>query len=290
MKLKTILLQLDPAFKDIPSNLEKVSRTLEKLKDEQSLLGCPLVLLPEMIFTGYCFKDKPDIEDYCVDINDKNNLIIKWAMETCQKDSIYLQFGLARKETSQDGSNLFFNSLLLFDYTGSMLVCYDKTHLYYTDDTWACEGSGFKAVDLSLSKDCQVKVGFAICMDFNNYKFEAPWEAYEMATFYANQSVTLLLCCMAWLESPPSNPPESEQEMIIGRLNYWAARLKPIIEKSKIDPVYKCTIVICNRIGQEGDVTFGGTSCCLSVSNGKVELLECLGTQQETELKVTLDL
>lgn len=41
------------------------------------------------------------------------------------------------------------NSLMIINPSGEMIANYRKTHLYYTDETWASEGSGFYAGEIS---------------------------------------------------------------------------------------------------------------------------------------------
>lgn len=37
----------------------------------------------------------------------------------------------------------YYNAALILDSEGEQVANYRKTHLYYTDETWALEGSGF---------------------------------------------------------------------------------------------------------------------------------------------------
>ena len=286
MHLHTILIQSNPVFKNVESNLAKASLVFESLKKDGSLDKKPvLAILPELAFTGYCFKDREDILEYCIDVEKLNeSLIMRWAMEIATRYEVFLQFGVARRTVDEK----LYNSLVLMDPQGKIRIIYDKTFLYYTDETWATEGRGFQTIDVKYSDCPPIKVGFAICMDFNNYKFESPWELYEMATYYADRNVQLLQCCMAWLEAPlPVDcEPPSEKEKMYNRLNYWAARLKPIIFKSGSDSSYRCVVLISNRVGKEGDVVFGGTSCCFIIENGRISLDSCLGTTEEAVLKI----
>lgn len=281
-----ILIQTSPAFKSVETNLAKSSQVFESLNKDGSLDKKPvLAILPEMTFTGYCFKDREDILEYCIDVEKLDeSLIMRWAVEITKRYGVFIQFGVGRKVDEK-----LYNSLVLMDPEGKIRTVYDKTFLYYTDETWATEGRGFQMMDIRYSSDrLPIKVGFAICMDFNNYKFESPWDLYEMATYYADRNVQLLQCCMAWLEAPlpvDSEPP-SEKEKIYNRLNYWAARLKPIIVKSGSDSSYRCVVLISNRVGQEGEVVFGGTSCCFIIENGRISLESCLGTTEEAVLKI----
>jgi len=88
-----------------------------------------------------------------------------------------------------------FNSQTTVDGSGAVVARYDKTHLYFMDEKWAVESNtGFKQTQLALKvlkpggetpraiTRRHVTVTNAICMDINPYRFEAPWEAHELAT------------------------------------------------------------------------------------------------------------
>lgn len=44
--------------------------------------------------------------------------------------------------TKEDGSADLFNSVIIVDGDGEIFGNYRKQHLYYTDETWAEEGTG----------------------------------------------------------------------------------------------------------------------------------------------------
>lgn len=55
----------------------------------------------------------------------------------------------------------YYNSLLVIDGEGEAIANYRKSHLYYTDETWALEGNGF--YDGKLPGLGRTTMG--ICMD-----------------------------------------------------------------------------------------------------------------------------
>lgn len=91
-------------------------------------------------------------------------------------------------------------------------------------------------------------------MDLNPKKFEAPFDAYEFATYHVEMKTDVLFCIMAWQESEEGTHHQpSKQDQITRNHRYWAMRLAPLIEADRT-----CHVVICNRVGLErGKVDYG---------------------------------
>ncbi len=81
-------------------------------------------------------------------------------------------------------------------------------------------------------------------MDLNPRKFEAPFDAFELARHHVKQQTDILFCIMAWQESDPGASSGSE---ITRNHQYWATRLSPLIGMEG----HTCHVVICNRVGIE---------------------------------------
>ena len=128
-------------------------------------------------------------------------------------------------------------------------------------------------------------------MDLNPYKFEAPFNKFEFSiASYENKS-KLIICPMAWLsqQSPSINKELSKQEKLDQAINvklsstannetinYWILRFFPFLKhKFSIMPKWwssteKVNVLICNRVGREDDVVYGGSSCILQFNNEDV--------------------
>ena len=178
----------------------------------------------------------------------------------------------------------YYNAQALVDRRGRLLHLYRKHFLYETDEQWANEGPQFEAVRI---EELRVTVGFGICMDVNPYKFQAPFDLYEFATFHRDHGTQLLLCSMNWLthENRPfikdrnsyndtvataddiaDEPAErGDQELLFTEQNlrYWFVRLSKLIGT-------ECYTVISNRIGNEMGTIFCGNSCILDLQSPKV--------------------
>ncbi|KAK0563568.1 hypothetical protein OC844_002145 [Tilletia horrida] len=249
----------------------------------------------------------------------------------------------------------YYNSAALFDRSGQLIHVFRKHFLYEDDKTWAQEGPGFQYVDLpDIGRLC---VG--ICMDLNRahlpllaayrfsssqlpfytdradsshsfcgtaYDFEAPFGAFELATFCANNGVDILALPTAWLLSPSENSEGPAQEESLKSnttaapsmqtIKYWALRCSPLCadinddadapERASSGRKRRAFLVAANRTGTERGVTFAGSSAILQfdpassaaqeggANNAKaapvVKLLAALGTQQQGAQVVPIQL
>lgn len=168
-----------------------------------------------------------------------------------------------------------YNSTITVSPTGAILATYDKTHLYYTDETWAQESpSGWLTCSLPLpwrnekpasslpSEEKGVNASFGICMDINPHRFTAPWTTYEFATAALRAKTDILLLSMAWLTQPPPSSSSSSMaaeataplaedpnEPDTQTWAYWCTRLQPLIEQRERDII----VVVACRSGAEGE-------------------------------------
>ncbi len=156
------------------------------------------------------------------------------------------------------------------------------------DKTWAEAGSGFQSLRPSWLGG--LRIGLGICMDINPREFEAPWGAFEFATFHKQRQCDLILFSSAWC----NRHPDDEQEGPVDgpdTMKYWASRLRPLVGSSTF-------FLAANRVGKEraellragcrGDVTFVGSSCALSLREPTV--LAALDTTQQALLVITITL
>lgn len=187
---------------------------------------------------------------------------------------------------SGDHQGTCYNSLLVVDENGEMLLNYRKAFLYYADLPWAAEGDmerGFLELGFGNQQEesiKQVDTSFGICMDINPYKFEAPFTAWEFANRVMDTKSQLVILSMAWLTllskeelDELADQPEMET------FNYWIQRFIPLIRRkmeheSAIDGdgSRKIVIVFANRTGEEpstGDkppARYAGTSAIIAVT------------------------
>lgn len=181
-----------------------------------------------------------------------------------------------------------YNSLIVVDENGEVVLNYRKAFLYYTDETWAEEGDverGVMKVEFGGGHGelKRVDTAFGICMDINPYKFEAPFTAWEFANRVLDSRSQLVVLSMAWLTLLSKEELDAlADKPEMDTFNYWIQRFLPLIKRrmshgSEIDgngneSSKKIIIVFANRTGEEpstGDkppARYAGTSAIIAVT------------------------
>ena len=201
-------------------------------------------------------------------------------------------------------TSISYNSTITISPKGDTLAHYRKTHLYYTDETWA-QASATKWLTVELPLDISpalsstnrgtengvpsqtTRTSFGICMDLNPHRFEASWTLYELATHALNSNTKLLLLSMAWLTHKTSTElQESSADPDLETLSYWIERIVPLVNNTEC----KIIVVFANRCGQEPlDARYAGSSWIGSVGFGKIDIWDIAGRAQEKLLCIDTD-
>ena len=257
--MKFALVQFTPIPRNVPENIKRIETLLETITDPD------VILTPEMALTGYIFNSKQEVVAL---LNEYKDLMLQFPIQLAKRFNCMVQVGLPRRCSI---GNLY-NSVLFAEPNGNSKY-YDKHHLFESDECWANEGKSFDYQDTEKGR-----IGFGICMDVNPYQFKAPFDAFEFVNYHLANKSKILLLSMAWLT--PGTPITSST--IPDALNYWALRLKPLIDESNQDVI----IAICNRTGTEQETRFIGCSCILKINDKKITLLGNLGINNEAVLVV----
>jgi len=126
-----------------------------------------------------------------------------------------------------------YNSTMTVAPDGTLLAHYRKTHLYYTDATWAYPSpTGFMTTGLPLQlldNEHTTMAAFAICMDFNDARFDPESEKSALAMHVLHSGAQILIASMAWLTSYDcayltQNPKEPDPET----WKHWVRTLMPL--------------------------------------------------------------
>ncbi|KAI8922257.1 N-terminal amidase Nta1 [Powellomyces hirtus] len=306
--MKIACIQFAPKHGDPAHNRSLADALLSGDSRLQSRGSVHLIVLPEMAFSGYTFRDREHIFPYA-ELCDGTGETLQWAIRWARELRTHIQIGYPRRASNSsdnsDGSSglgtavALYNSISIVSPSGEILCTYDKHFLYETDEQWASEGSGFATVNIETLG----KVGTGICMDLNPCQFKAPFEAFEFASYHSAQMSDVIAVSMAWILSaeeddssdpallPPSpeTPPTSDavgqrrtnKGPVESTLRYWALRLIPIAEADR-DVIF----VTANRTGTEEGVTFCGSSCVMRFGKGQVTLLGALGRGEDGVLVV----
>ena len=195
--LHVAVLQTDPTLGPTDINLMRASVLVDDLvADAGDTLG--LLIAPEIGFGRYTL----DAEAAKHAAGDAP-MILAWAAATARKLRCHVCVGHVRLDPD---TGEMFNSQTTVDGSGAVVGRYDKTHLYFMDEKWAVESNtGFKQTQLALKvlkpdgetpraiTRRHVTVTNAICMDINPYRFEAPWEAHELATASVGSDLVSLI-------------------------------------------------------------------------------------------------
>ncbi|KAI0166905.1 carbon-nitrogen hydrolase [Hypoxylon sp. FL1284] len=270
-------LQFAPQLGDLDNNLNRADKILNKANTDD----LDLLVLPELAFTGYNFPSLRDISPFLEPTG--AGITSVWARTTALKYNTKVVVGYPEKvdvahrwPTSPE----YFNSAIIVDQNGDTIGHYRKTHLYYTDETWALEGSGFYKGQIQGLGN----VAMGICMDINPYKFEAPWHAMEFAFHVLEMHANLVVLSMAWLTREDLEVWSTKsQDACMDTMTYWVTRMEPLIRAEGDEEII---VVFCNRTGVEDDAVYAGTSAVIGIQNGEVTVYGMLGRGQKELLVV----
>ncbi|PWN28262.1 carbon-nitrogen hydrolase [Jaminaea rosea] len=191
---------------------------------------------------------------------------------------------VADSRSSSSSSPYYYNSALLTSPQGEALHTFRKHFLFDADVLWCDEGPGFQCIDLTLDDQeghrRSVRVGVAICMDINPYRFQTPFDTFELTRWAHERKVDVLAMPMAWLtDYGDEHVAQHAEETNLDSVNYWAARCEPFWRKTGDghDTEKHTILVTANRTGKEG-----GSSSVLSFKPGdRPTLMVSLGQAQE---------
>jgi predicted amidohydrolase len=292
-------LQFTPQVGDVENNLNRADAVLNRV-DPMDIENLDLLVLPELAFSGmsacfhclsyldltlragYNFKSREQIIPFLEPSG--SGISSLWARTTALKYDCIVAVGYPERVRKEPRGQDFYNSLIVVNGDGETVANYRKSHLYYTDETWAKEGGGFYQGEI---QDLG-KVAMGICMDINPYKFQTPWSAFEFGFHVLAVKANLVIISMAWLTPEDARtftqlPEEPDMET----LTYWVQRLEPIIRAECEDEII---FVFANRCGVEGDAVYAGTSAVLGVQNGEVSVYGLLGRGTKELLVVNTEM
>lgn len=156
--------QFAPLFGDVEGNLRTVLEAL-------SAAEADLVVLPELPFTGYSFRDREELGRYAED--PRESAIAEALISLCREKSIHLVTGFAERA----GERLYNSSLLLGP--DGIISIYRKIHLFMNEPGYFDPGDAAPEV-LDVNG---TRVGMMICFD---------WVYPEIARILALQGADLV--------------------------------------------------------------------------------------------------
>ncbi|KAK8112709.1 amino-terminal amidase [Apiospora sp. TS-2023a] len=275
-------LQFAPQVGDVNNNLNRADSVLSRSNPDD----LDVLVLPELAFSGYNFRSLSDISPYleptCAGITSL------WARTTALKYNCIVAAGYPEKvDVSRNwpASPEYYNSLIVVNEEGDTVANYRKTHLYYTDETWALEGPShfYKGHFPGIGN-----TAMGICMDINPWRFQSPWDKFEFAFHVIDAAANVVILSMAWLTQEDARtfsrmPKEPDMET----LTYWVKRLEPLIRAENEDEII---IIFANRTGVEDDAVYAGTSAVIGIKHGEVSVYGILGRGDKELLVVDTSL
>ncbi len=139
--------QFRPVFGKVQYNLNKVVIALKNVSAD-------IIVLPELPFTGYYFKDREELKLLAEEINASST--VQALIKICREGDFYLVTGFAEKSGDK-----YFNSSLLIGPEG-VIHTYRKLHLFNEEKNWFDPGD----IPLQINEIRGVKVGMMICFDW----------------------------------------------------------------------------------------------------------------------------
>ncbi|KAI1390825.1 carbon-nitrogen hydrolase [Hypoxylon trugodes] len=262
--MKIGCLQFAPQVGDVDNNLNRADAIINKANPED----LDILVLPELAVTGYNFRSLRDISPFLEPT--AAGVTSLWARTTALKHNCIVIAGYpetADVRATWPTSPEYYNASIIVNEDGDTIGHYRKTHLYYTDETWALEGSGFYQ---GRFPGIDSKVAMGICMDINPYKFEAPWHAFEFAFHALDSGAKLVILSMAWLTTEDLALYSSKSsEPDLDTLTYWLTRLEPLIRAEDDEEII---VVFANRTGVEDNAVYAGTSAVIGIQGGEVSV------------------
>ncbi|MGA7304599.1 MAG: nitrilase-related carbon-nitrogen hydrolase [Rhodothermales bacterium] len=150
--LKIGCFQFQPKFLERDSNLETLARAFEGSSYD-------LVVLPELVSSGYFFSSMDEVEGVVEHVSD--GCTTKSMVELARRHKCHIVFGLPEVD-----GGVFYNSAVLVGPEG-YLGSYRKTHLFYEEKIWFTPGdSGFSVFDVTSPRGEAYRLGIMICFDW----------------------------------------------------------------------------------------------------------------------------
>lgn len=139
--------QLKPQFGQVARNVEYV---VNRLRDVQA----DLIVLPELAFTGYFFRDREEVLQLAEPLDDSPTLAVLTAL--CRGKGMYIVTGFAERRGEK-----VFNSACLIGPEG-VLYTYRKIHLFHNEKHWFDAGEEpFRVIEVQ-----GIRLGIMICFDW----------------------------------------------------------------------------------------------------------------------------
>lgn len=132
----------------------RVDQNLKNVADKLAGVDAELIVLPELAFTGYYFRDRQEVKTLAEDPH--HSVTVDVLKKLCKKKKFYLVTGFAEKVKDK-----VFNSALLIGPNGIKHI-YRKIHLFNEETNWFDEGD----IPLQVNRVNNTRIGIMVCFDW----------------------------------------------------------------------------------------------------------------------------
>lgn len=147
MSMKIGYYQFRPRFGQVNQNVLKVIKALRQAEAD-------LIVLPELPFSGYYFRDREEVKTLAED--PRRSSTVESLAALCRERKFYLVSGFAEKQKDK-----YFNSALLLGPEG-IVHTYRKLHLFNEEKNWFDPGD----TPLTVQEVRGAKIGMMVCFDW----------------------------------------------------------------------------------------------------------------------------
>ena len=150
--MKIGYLQFRPEFGKVKENIKRIENFISDKEFD-------LLVLPELVNTGYLFTSRQELEEYSEEAG--NGEFSKMLMRICSENNCQIVAGFCEKADDK-----FYNSSMLV-YPDKTFRLYRKIHLFYEEKFFFEPGNiKFEVHEISVKNSGKVKVGMMICFDW----------------------------------------------------------------------------------------------------------------------------
>ena len=251
-KLKVVIVQNNPIYKNISKNIEILKDMLKSLSEKDKI---DIVLFTEMALTGYFFDSKKDIEPY-TSYCDKGETF-DFCSNISKKLKCYTFLGFPEKE----GDN-FYNSLMITDRDGKLIKSYHKKNLFKDDKKWCTPGKEFEYIDIMTNSGKTARLALGICLDYYYSSLGELDFKFEYAKFFCNKNINFFIFPTNWADRQHED--NSEKKILSSINKSWLYPLLPIFKEGNSRNIY---LLAADRTGIERNVYLLGCSCIVKLKN-----------------------
>ena len=132
----------------------KINQNLKKVINKLASVDADLIVLPELAFTGYYFRDRTEVKTLADDPG--KSATVDSLKELCKEKKFHIVTGYAEKVKGK-----VFNSALLIG-PGGIRHIYRKIHLFNEEINWFDKGD----IPFQVNKVDNARIGIMVCFDW----------------------------------------------------------------------------------------------------------------------------